>query len=121
MKIDENKLTKPVTCYSDISVTDVAQTILKSGSRQIIVLNNEKPVGIISATDIATRVVALKKDPEKLKAADIMTVPITTVDIETPLEKAFLIMIQRNAFSIPVTKQEKLMGLLQFSQHYLKK
>lgn len=121
MKIDENRLIKPVTCYAEISVTDVAQVILKSGSRQVIVLNNEKPVGIISATDIATRVVALKKDPEKLKASDIMTIPITTVDIETPLEKAFLIMIQRNAFSIPITRQEKLIGLLQFSQNYIKK
>ncbi len=117
MQIDENKLTKPVTCLANISVTEVAQIILKAGSRQIIVLDNEKPVGLISATDIATRVVALKKDPEKLKAREIMTSPITTVDVETPLEKAFLIMIQKNTFSIPITKNEKLIGVLQFSQN----
>ncbi len=116
MNIGTCSLQKPVSCASTASIVNIAQTLSTQGCRQILVVEKDKPVGIISMTDIVARVVAAKKDPSKTKAKDIMTQPIHSLDAETPLEKAYLFMIQKNLFSLPVTKQGKLVGILPFSQ-----
>lgn len=116
MNISQCSLQQAVSCNETATVTEVAQLMAKTGSRQVIVTSKEQPVGIISVTDIATRVVAQKKNPEKTKVKEVMTTPLICLDAETPVEKAYLHMIQKNTFSIPITKQGKLAGILPFSK-----
>ena len=116
MNIGTCSLQKPLSCVSTASIIDVAQSLCTKECRQILVVENDMPIGIISTTDIVARVVAVKKDPSKTKAKEIMTQPIHSLDAETPVEKAYLFMIQKNLFSVPVTKQGKLVGILPFSK-----
>ncbi len=116
MNIETCSLQKPLSCLSTASIVEVAQALCTKECRQILVVEKDAPVGIISTTDIVARVVAAKKDPSKTQAKDIMTQPIHSLDAATSVEKAYLFMIQKNLFSIPVTKQGKLVGILPFSK-----
>lgn len=120
MNVSECTLQDAISCEEHASITEVARIIADKHTRHVIVTKNEQPVGIISVVDIVTRVVAQKKDPSTMTAKEIMTSPLEAVDVATPLEKAYLHMIQKNLFSVPVTKGGKLVGMLPFSQSHLK-
>ena len=115
MNIGTCTLQKPLSCTTTATIVEIAQTLSNQGCKQLLVVDQDNPVGIISATDIISRVVAAQKDPSKTQAKDIMTQPLHSLDAEVPIEKAYLFMIQHNLFSIPVTKQGKLVGMLPFS------
>jgi|ETNmetMinimDraft_2_1059921.scaffolds.fasta_scaffold40953_2 CBS domain-containing protein len=116
-----NKLKDVVFCNEKDSVVEVAQILRDTKQRHLIVVNDLKePLGIISTVDINNRVVAEKKDFESISAADIMTKPIETIDIDLSYDEAYQKMVGKNIYSIPVTKDRKLVGSLEFNQIFLK-
>ena len=74
------------------------------------------PVGIISTVDINNRVVAEEKNSSTLKARDIMTKPIETVEVSSTCEEAYQKMVSKGTYSIPVTENGSLIGSLSFSK-----
>lgn len=118
MLVKNCTLIKPLSCRKETNVVEVAMTLKDNKQRRIIVINeNESPVGIISTTDINNRVVAENKNPLKLKAQDIMTSPIyLTCDINDSLNEIFKKMVEHQSFFCPVTKEDKLYGVLTYGE-----
>jgi len=109
----KNIMTKRiVTADGSVTVQEIAKKMVKSRVGSIIVTKKNKPVGIITETDINKRVVALAKDPKKLKAKDIMTSPIVYVkpkdDISGVVHKMKKYKIRR----FPVVRDGKIVGIL---------
>jgi len=72
---------------------------------------NGKVIGIVTELDLLKQVRA-GKDFEKIIAEDIMTKEPLTVDINTSLEDALAIMIEKNIIRIPVTDEGRLVGVI---------
>ncbi len=51
----------------------------------LVVVQGEKPVGILTDRDLAVRVVAKGKDPATTLVADVMTQPVVTIPSEASL------------------------------------
>ena len=68
-----------VTADGSVTVQKIAKKMVKFRVGSIIVTKKNKPVGIITETDINKRVVAPAKNPKKIKAKDIMSSPIVHV------------------------------------------
>lgn len=114
--IDKNKLSDAVVCKADDSVLEVSRIMRDTQNRHIIVVDEKlKPVGLISAFDINNRVVAEEKEPSVLKAKDIMTNPIDSVELNEGYEKAYEKMINRGTYTIPVTENGRLIGILDYN------
>lgn len=114
--IEKEKLREAIICRENENVLEVSRILRDTKSRHLIVLDTkDKPVGIISTIDLNNRVLSEEKDPKQLKAKDIMTKNIQSVKIEDNYEKAFQIMSQLGTYSIPVTRNNKLLGLLEFT------
>jgi len=82
---------------------------------------NGKVIGIVTELDLLKQVRA-GKDFEKIIAEDIMTKEPLTVDINTSLEDALTIMIEKNIIRIPVTDEGRLVGVIarrDILRHYL--
>ena len=110
------KLSECVICKEDDPVLEVAKILRDTGARHIFVVNeNEKPLGVISTVDINNRVVAEEKNPMKMKAKDIMTAPVSAVDCDDPVEKAFLVMTEKGTYSCPVTQKGKIIGMVTYA------
>ena len=118
MQVKDCTLIKPLSCRKETNVVEVAKMLRDNKQRRIIVTDeNEYPIGIISTTDINNRVVAEKKDPSKLKAEDVMTSPIyLTCDIDDNLNDIFKKMVEHESFFCPVTKENKLHGVLTYGE-----
>ena len=119
--INKEEIQDAVFCKEKDTVLEVSKILRDTQSRHIIIVNeNLKPVGIISTVDINNRVVAEGKNASSLKALDIMTKPIETVELDSDYNEAYRKMIGKGTYSIPVTKDGKLIGLLGFNQLFSK-
>ncbi len=114
--IKTEHLSEVVFCRGDENVLEVSRILRDTNSRHLVVVDDEKkPIGIISCVDINNRVVSEEKDPKDIKAEEIMTKDIKYIELEDTYEKAFEIMNQLETNSIPVTKDKKLIGLLEYA------
>ncbi len=58
----------------------------------LIVTQAGSPKGVITAMDVVTKVVAERKDPEKVKVRDVMSSPLISVEPNSDLLEAFELM-----------------------------
>ncbi len=115
--IKDCKINKVLTAKVDDSVLEVAKILRDTLSRHLVVIDeNEKPVGFLSVVDINNRVVAEELDPKTLKAKDIMTNNIVTVEETEKVSNAVELMIEKDILSCPVTNDGKLIGICEFKE-----
>lgn len=106
-------MTKPIVKIDHRkTVQQTAKEMIRHRVGSIIVLKNNNPIGIITETDINKRVVALAKDPKKLKAKDIMSSPLVFAypkdDVSELIEKMQRYKIRR----LPVVRKGKIIGIV---------
>ncbi len=100
------------TVRTDDSAHDAVVKMNKFDVGSVIVVNNGKPLGIITAKNILTRVVEPRLDAGVLRARDVMTSPLVTIDPDAPIEEAARIMGRRRIKKLPVMEKDKLVGIL---------
>lgn len=109
----ENIMTKRIVSSDEgVIVQKIAQKMVKHRVGSIIVTKRNKPVGIITETDINKRVVAPAKNPKKLKAKDIMSSPIIHVNPEDDISEVVYKMKKFKIRRFPVVKNGKIVGIL---------
>ncbi|MDD5348500.1 MAG: CBS domain-containing protein [Candidatus Omnitrophica bacterium] len=94
------------------SVRAVAKILAKKKVGAVIVEKTGKLVGIISERDIVWRVVALGRSPDKLKAKDIMTAKVVSVDLNEGMEKVYETMSTARFRHLPVRKGDRVIGMV---------
>jgi CBS domain-containing protein len=107
-------MTSPViTIDENGSVRKVAQLMDKNDVGSIIVTNREgKPVGIITERDLVRRVLAKSIQVGKIKAKNIMTTPLLTIDPDETLAEAARKMSRLNVRRMGVIYKGKLLGFI---------
>ena len=115
-KIDKSMLYDAVVCDGKDSVLEVSRIMRDTRARHLIVVDKKlKPLGIISPSDINNRIVAEEKIPNKVTASEIMTSPVETLDINSTYSHAAEVMALLEIFTIPVTENGELTGILDYS------
>ncbi len=110
-KLSKSDINNAVVCSETDSVIKAAKVMKVSRERHIYVIDKkQKPVGLISVTDISNRIVADEKDPKKLKAKDIMTSPVNSFKLGDSIEKILKVMGKQGIFICPVTEKNKIIG-----------
>ena len=98
-----DKKKQPVTCSPEVSVPELAQTMIEQQVGSVIIADSKlKPIGIVTDKDIR-RVVAQRLDPGTLSAADIMSRPVVTVAPKSLWTDAFLTMAEHGIRHLAVT------------------
>jgi len=104
----------PITITPDTPVRKALQIMIKRDIGSLIVMKNEKPVGIVTERDVTRR--SLR--PEKAKGVygrpvtRLMTRPLITVPPTTPVWEAFETMVTKKIRRLPVVEQDRLVGLV---------
>lgn len=102
----------PVVSSTDTVVQAVkAMQALRVGAA--IVMDGDRPVGILSERDIMLRVVGAEKDPATTPVSSVMTAKPKSVSADTESGDALELMVQRHVRHLPVVDAEKkVVGLL---------
>lgn len=101
-----------VTAERNASVKDVAELMNKHNIGCIVIVEDEKPVGIVTERDMLKRVVCKMKDPEKTRVCEIMSEPLVAAIPNMRAGDAARLMLERNIKKLPVVENERLAGLV---------
>jgi len=102
-----------VTVEEKASVNLAAEIMDKSDVGCIIVTSKEgKPLGILTERDLVVRVLAKNVKPDSIKANDVMTSPLITVDSEESITQAARRMSRLNVRRLGVVYKGNLVGLI---------
>jgi CBS domain-containing protein len=83
----------PVCCTPDAPLSAVARLMAENSCGAIPVVKSRDdriPVGMLTDRDIAMRTVALGRNPLELRARDVDTPVVSTVEPQTPLDECAL-------------------------------
>ncbi len=79
------KKSKPVTCSQNFSVKEVADLMKANNIGTVLVVEREKPIGLITDRDIVTRCITDSTDCNRITAKDIMSTPVYTIDDQSSI------------------------------------
>jgi CBS domain-containing protein len=106
-------MTRPVIKIEyNKNVQTASKIMAKHRVGSIIIVKKNKPIGIITETDLNKKVVARALDPKKLKVKDIMSSPLVFIlpseDIIAAVEKMKKHRIKR----MPVVEHGEIVGII---------
>jgi len=89
----------------------VAKRLYEEGIGSLVVVRDGDPVGMVTESDMA-RLVAQRRDPDEITAADCMSAPVVTVDVDDSIELAVELLRTRRIKKLPVTENGDLAGIV---------
>lgn len=94
----------------DDSVQSAIELMVENDQGSVIVVDpDDKVVGIFTERDVLRRYLTSQDKFLYLKVSEVMSSPVTTVSIETPVAEALAIMNRKNIRRLPVVDENKRM------------
>jgi CBS domain-containing protein len=94
------------------TVYDSVKLMADKGIGGVVVLENDKLVGIVTERDYARKVILEDRSSKTSKVADIMTSQVLWVTESETVDECMAIMIEKNLRHLPVFKDEELIGVV---------
>ena len=115
-KVKEIMTTDVITTTCDVDVVNAFEMLMEHKISSLPILDGEKLVGIITATDVGHNLI-LDKYELGTSVKEIMITPVVTVSPEDSIETAIQIMKKGVSSSgilnqLPVVEDEKLVGII---------
>ena len=120
-KSDENKVTlktvnvmvkKVITVDEKASVKEAADIMNQFEIGSVITTRKGKPIGIITERDLLKRMISEGRNAKKTRVKEIMSSPLVVISPDTDLEEAARLMFEMKIKKLPVTEQNRLVGLV---------
>ena len=111
--VKEAMKSNPVTISPNTSVKEAAQIMKKRRIGNCIVVE-DKPIGIITESDIIKKVVAEDSKASEVSVAEIMKTPLIVVDPYVDIEEAMKTMSKCNIRRLPVIENGELIGIITY-------
>lgn len=102
----------PLTALFSDTVSTVVDRMLTYDIGAVVVESGGQPVGIITERDILQRIVKAGRDPARTLAKDVMTSPITSIEVTKNVKDALKLMREKNVRRLGVTKAGRLIGIV---------
>jgi CBS domain-containing protein len=100
------------TISPEAKVYDAMQLMGKKEVDAIVVVENEKMVGILSEQDYARKIILKGKNSRETTVREIMTADVIHTSPEKKLEKCLSLMMKKRIHHLPVLEKERLVGLV---------
>jgi signal-transduction protein with cAMP-binding, CBS, and nucleotidyltransferase domain len=101
---------EPIDSIQAISVRMAAS---KAGS--VVITENDRPIGIVTDGDIVTKVVTKDSRPSEVKAIDVMSRPLYTIESEREIIEAARAMRKHGIKRLGVSYKNSLVGIISIS------
>lgn len=94
------------------SVKQAAEFMDKYNIGCLIIIEEGKPVGIVTERDMLKRVLLRFKDPQATRVREVMSEPLISSNPQTGMREAIGLMNERRIKRLPVVDENGLVGLL---------
>ena len=100
-----------VTVESNRTVSEATALMTEKNVSNLIVMDAQKPKGIVTERDFVRKVLA-KNKPATTKISEIMSTPLRVIDPDAPIKEAARKMIRKGIRRLPVIQDNKLVGII---------
>lgn len=111
-KVKEIMVSPVITVDAESTIYEAARIMGEGKIGSVVVTKDSKPVGIFTERDLLTKVIAKGLDMKSTKVEENMSSPLITVDEETSVKDAIILMAGRKIMRLPVLKEGKLVGIV---------
>jgi len=111
-KVKEIMVSPVVTVDAETAIYEAAKIMGEKKIGSVVVTRDSKPIGIFTERDLLTKVIANGLDMRNMKVTVPMSSPLITVDEETSVKDAIILMAGRKIMRLPVVREEKLVGMV---------
>lgn len=101
-----------VTVEKNVSVKRAAELMNKHEIGCLVVVNGEKPIGIVTERDMIKRVIHKSRNSEKTSVSTVMSKPLIAATPDMRAGDAARLMFERNIKKLPVMEKGRLVGLV---------
>ncbi len=106
-------MSSPVKAVREDTVLhEVIATLSNFDINALVVVEGDKPVGIVTAKDVLTRAYEHGMPVSTVRAGLVASSPVTTIDEEASVQEAAEIMRRKRVKHLPVTRQNCLVGMV---------
>ena len=112
MKVHEIMSSPAITEDVDTGIIKIASIMEELGVGSVVITAGSKPAGIITERDIALKVLLKNKLASEVKAKEVMTSPLITVESDTSVEEASKLAAKSGIKRLPVVDNGVLIGVV---------
>ena len=112
IKVKEAMIYPVITGITDQTVMEASKTMKKNGVGSIIILENEKPVAIVTREDIVNKVTSLDKKASEILVKDIQSNGLIFCSPDNDISEAARLMSKHKFERIPVISNGKIVGII---------
>ncbi len=105
-----NKAVIVMDINSDIPA--IAREMVSRDAGSVIITDNDKAMGIITERDFVKGIITEDKKPSEVKASEILSTPLITVEPEASIVEASEIMLKANIKRLPVLENSRVIGVI---------
>ena len=95
---------EPRVVRRDTNMQEVVATMNKFDISSVIVVEEKRPVGIVTHKDIVSKLVQARIPPDAVTAREVMTAPVVTINEEASVEEAAGLMAKKHIKKLVVTR-----------------
>jgi len=111
-KIKDIMISPVVTIDAEKTIHEAAKIMGNKRIGSVVITKDLKPVGIFTERDLLTKAIANGIDLKNTRVETCMSSPLITVDEETSLRDAIILMASRSIMRLPITAGEELVGIV---------
>ncbi len=97
---------------STVTIAQAVEEMNRHRIGSIVVLENQRAVGIFTERDVLRRVVGQNIDPRAKRVADVMTANLLTIAPDTTIEETMILFADKRCRHLPVLSEGRLVGLI---------
>jgi CBS domain-containing protein len=101
-----------VTVTLSASVAYAVQTMNEANVGAVLVMDDQKMLGIFTERDVLVRVVGAARDPETTQVSEVMTAAVYSVELTSTVDYAMQLMSARRHRHLPVLEKGQVRGMV---------
>ncbi|MEA3487954.1 MAG: CBS domain-containing protein [Euryarchaeota archaeon] len=101
-----------ITEDEDVSIAAISKCMKMSGLGSVVITKSGNPVGVVTDRDIVLKVMMKNRNPDTVKAKEIMTSPVVTIDVDASLMGACKILTEKGIRRLLVIDDGELVGIV---------
>ena len=105
----------PVSLPAESTAVEAARAMRDRDVGDVIVVEDGRPVGMVTDRDITVRAVAEGRNPAEIRLSEICSGDLATLAPDDPIDEAVRIMREKAVRRVPVVDQGRPVGIVSIS------